>query len=114
MGGLFSSPEVLSRLATNPQVRLGCTQVLIQCYISSRILHPDSAASSVHQMPLQCTACLTHIATCTGPPPDDDAPLLCLLFLLCLLCLLFLQTRAFLGQPDFMQMLQDLNRNPGG
>lgn len=25
-----------------------------------------------------------------------------------------LQTRAFLAQPDFMQMLQDLNRNPGG
>ena len=25
-----------------------------------------------------------------------------------------LQTRAFLGQPDFMQMLQDINRNPGG
>ena len=40
MGGLFSSPEVLSRLATNPQ------------------------------------------------------------------------TRAFLGQPDFMAMLSDINRNP--
>jgi hypothetical protein len=41
LGGLFSQPEVLSRLATNPQ------------------------------------------------------------------------TRAFLQQPDFMQMLQDINRNPG-
>lgn len=90
LGGLFTSPEVLARLTTNPQVR--CRGRLLP------LAGAAAAAGCRHlglQRALPLARCPHWVST------------------VCLLSPLSLQTRALLAQPDFMAMLQDINRNPG-
>lgn len=118
MGGLFTQPEVLSRLATNPQVRRAAGTA----HVHGSPLPAARDAAHRQPLPAPCqrlalrlapspTGRLTtptphfnpnpnpsHPPHLFGPRPRHALPP---------------QTRAFLGQPDFMQMLQDINRSPG-